>query len=290
VDLSPPALGRRIPLLGLLLIIAASVRFTSKSGRVEPDWGFVAVLIAMGILTSLTTHACDRPIRCRILLATGLLMHLVIGILRLAAYWGPQGFQSCGLFIGLVTGMLSSLAMALGACALWGSALALREDPGHRTYSLVSVGGAFLSIGGLVVSLISEVGNAVQFRGQYLSSLQPSIAMLLTTSARVSLFVACVFACRGSSEPSEQRLRVNRVILFMLLWYLSTVGLWLHYLAPDVLRSPGRFIDRPRFLWLAAINLTLFLLNPILLSLCFRKPKPGYNSATTPHPQTGAGA
>src|SRR5579862_1422142 len=141
----------------------------------DVDFAYAPAIMLLGVGVALRAKAADPPNRRRLLLPFGIGASLLTTVLRAVSPY-PAGFAwSLGQLLNILAVSMSNALLGLGACGLWGSALALREDRSNRLYRRLSLAGTALSLLGFGVSLLSESLLALSYGMQYISQLKPSV-------------------------------------------------------------------------------------------------------------------
>ncbi len=78
MNVSPPALSKLVPFLGLLLVVEGSLwfPFDFHPAYRRLDAAFVASVLAIALYCSLRTDAARAPVKCRSLLVLSVLLNV----------------------------------------------------------------------------------------------------------------------------------------------------------------------------------------------------------------------
>jgi hypothetical protein len=273
--------------LGLLLLLATGAYFLlPKYMASTEDGAFAGTLAAMGGLCLFSRSLPDRPVRSRFLLGIGLLALVWIRLMRLH----QMGFGSASWRLAYYAQLLGGWLQFFNAYGVFGSAIALREDPTNRWYRRVSFGSACCGIAGIILSSVYRVMNFVSYRK--LIMMRASVDLIGTVNLAGDLIVfMCSILVLLPAREDDHRRRDDLVWKGMIAWAAIIVALRILH-AGAILVMPVDYVGKEWQIafWFACMTGVLHLLNPVLLSFAIKKSPSGYNSATAPHPQSGAGA
>ena len=127
----------------------------------------------------------------------------------------------------------------------------------------------------------------MELRSSYFRPMEMSFPIFLNLLGRILLFASIVLSLRRAEDPAV-RVRHQRAIALLMSAQVIVVAVAYFSFAfsrPALGNGP-----RWRTPWLVSISVTLSVLNPLLVSLCFRKQETRYNSEAASHPYSGAGA
>ncbi len=187
--------------------------------------------------------------------------------------------------LSLLENFFTGFCRTTSCSLLLGSAFALLAGPAHPVYQKWSRGGAILGMVGFAVSFLGDLIFILANGTQFLSHVSLSPFLLCHQLDRA--FAAMILALLRTPDEAAL-LRRQRWIAKLVLAHLSATAIaWISF----AWMSGSRWVGGGwRSLWLTSISLTLLVLNPILVSLCFGKSAPGYNSAAAANSSTGAEA
>jgi len=255
------SVDRRLPILGVLLLVESAAGFTPwisaadfPRGYVEPPswayttWSILAAILGIVIFLERRAVFAMAIFSLNAVELTGWVARLV-AIHRMKALTVFLSF--------LVPGMMF---MALGPPLLWGAARALRENPMDSRSCRLGRIGAGLTFAGIVCLLVQEAPYLLSIFRESRNPIDVSVGWhgplvsLAQLVGRILLVWSSVEMLRRVREEAVGRVRMRRVDRLMCGWIaLTGVGA----AVTGLLDVPARLVA-PN-LWESALEVTLIL-------------------------------